>query len=266
MAATAYETINVEREGAVATVRFNRPDALNAITVEMGRELGDALGAIAADSDIRAVVLTGEGRGFSAGADLKAARDVPTLPSGRPDLGHALRDIYNPTILQLREMPQPVIAAVNGPAVGIGMSYALACDVVVAARSSYFLLAFVNVALVPDGGASVVVPWRAGGSRALEMALLGEKVGAEDAHAWNLVNRVVDDEQCVPVAREIAAKLATGPREAQTRIKELMNAELLPRLRDGLAREADFQTGRSESDEVVEAIMAFIQKRPANFA
>jgi 2-(1,2-epoxy-1,2-dihydrophenyl)acetyl-CoA isomerase len=265
-AATAYETIQVRRDGAVAIVELHRPEALNAVTVEMGREMSDAFAAIAGDRSVRAVVLTGAGRAFSSGADLKGINaDIPTLPSGRPDLGWLLREVYNPLILQMRELPQPIVAAVNGVAAGIGCSYALACDLVVAARSASFLLAFVNVALVPDGGASLLVPARAGTSRAAEMSLLGEQVSAEDALAWNLVNRVEDDDRALPVALELAAKLAAGPPEALDAIKRLLNAPLLEQLRAQLARESEAQTGRSDSDEVVEAITAFLQKRAPNY-
>src|SRR4051794_17290241 len=145
-ASSSFETIAVRREGAVAVIELQRPDALNAVTVGMGRELNAAVEAIEDDREVRAVVLTGAGRGFCSGADLKGLDDVPRLPSGKADLGSILEEVYNPFILRLREMPQPVVAAVNGIAAGVGCSFALACDHVVAARSSAFLLAFVNVA------------------------------------------------------------------------------------------------------------------------
>jgi 2-(1,2-epoxy-1,2-dihydrophenyl)acetyl-CoA isomerase len=163
----------------------------------------------------------------------------------------------------MREIPQPMVAAVNGVAAGIGCSFALACDYVVTARSASFLLAFRNVALVPDGGASILVSARAGLGRGLEMALLAEKVAADDAAAWNLVNEVVDDEQLAGRACEIAARLAAGPPEAQAAIKKLLNAAVLDRLGDQLDREAAAQTERSESEEVVEAFAAFREKRSA---
>jgi 2-(1,2-epoxy-1,2-dihydrophenyl)acetyl-CoA isomerase len=261
----AYETIAVRRDGAVVTVEMHRPDALNAITVPMGRELHAAFTEIAGDRSVRAVIFTGAGRGFSAGADLKGVSGVPQLPSGRPDLGYVLREVYNPLVLLMREMPQPIVAAVNGVAAGIGCSFALACDHVIAARSASFLLAFVNVALVPDGGASILVPARAGMSRGLEMSLLGDKIPAEDAHRWNLVNELVDDDALAARAAEVAAKLASGPPEAHAAIKELLNAPMLDALRAQLDREAAAQTARSDSDEVVEAITAFLQKRAPVF-
>jgi 2-(1,2-epoxy-1,2-dihydrophenyl)acetyl-CoA isomerase len=265
-AASTYETIAVRREGAIAVIELQRPQALNAVTVTMGQELNAATDAIARDSAVRAVVLTGAGRGFSAGADLKGLGDIPLLPSGKPDLGHLLEEFYNPFVIRLRELPQPVVAAVNGIAAGIGCSFALACDHVIAARSSAFLLAFVNVALVPDGGASVLVSARAGMSRGLEMALLGEKVPAERALEWNLVNEVVDDEQVLPRALEVAGRLAAGPPEGLAAIKRLLNEPLLPLLREQLQREADAQRARSDSEEVVEAVSAFLDKRAPRYS
>ena len=211
MSATTFETISVTREDRVATVRFERPDSLNAISASMGRELHAALEEIAGDSGTGAVILTGAGRGFSSGADLKSMEERALLPSGRPDLGNLLETIYNPTILLMREMPQPIVGAVNGVAAGIGCSFALACDYIVAARSASFLLAFVNVALVPDGGASVMVPARAGLTRGLEMALLGQKVPADDALAWNLVNEVAEDEQLMAEGRRARRPLRRRP-------------------------------------------------------
>ncbi|HYF28359.1 MAG TPA: enoyl-CoA hydratase-related protein [Baekduia sp.] len=263
-AASTYETIAVRVEDRVAVIELSRPDALNAITLEMGRELLAALQGLSADTAVRCVILTGAGRAFSSGADLKSiGPDIPTLPSGKPDLGWALRELYNPIVLLLREMPQPVVAAVNGVAAGIGCSWALACDLVVAAPTATFLLAFRNVALVPDGGASLTVPARAGFGRGAEMALLGEQVTAQDALAWNLVNRVEDD--ALGAAMGLARRLADGPPEAQAAIKSLLNLQLLEPLRAQLAAEADAQTRRSDSDEVVEAVTAFLQKRPPDF-
>lgn len=261
---TEHETIISTRHEGVAVIELNRPHALNAVTVQLAQELGSELDAIAQDETVGAVVLTGAGRAFSSGFDLKDG-GVPLMDSGRPDTGWGLRNAFNPICVALREIPQPVVAAVNGPAVGIGMSYAMACDIVVAARSSYFLLAFRNVGLVPDGGASVLVPARAGMGRALEMALLGEKVSADDAAAWGLVNRVADDDDLMPAAIAVAERLAAGPPEAQADIKALFNAEISDRLRVALDREANMQSVRSQSDEAAEAILAFIEKRPPRF-
>jgi 2-(1,2-epoxy-1,2-dihydrophenyl)acetyl-CoA isomerase len=260
----SYETIIVRREGAVAIVELNRPDTLNAVNVKLAQELRHELELIAADRNVGSVVLTGAGRAFSSGFDLKGG-GVPLLASGRPDTGWGLRNAFHPVVLALREMPQPVVAAVNGPAAGIGCSYALACDIVVAVRSAYFLLAFRNVGLVPDGGATVLVPARAGLGRALEMALLAEKVSAAEAHAWGLVNQVAEDDALMPTAMVIAERLATGPPEAQADIKRILNAATLDQLKTALEREAETQSRRSASDEAAEAILAFLQKRQPRY-
>src|ERR687898_1039871 len=187
-----YETVLVERRGAEQRITLNRPEAMNAWNKQFGLDLRDAVERAAEDDEVRAVVITGAGRGFSSGADLKAGFD-PT-PGGRPDVHTALTERYHPIIAGLRRMPKPVLAAVNGPAVGIGMSLALAADLVVARESAYFLLAFVNIGLVPDGGSSLLVPERVGFARATELAMLGERVGAEQALQWGLINRVVADD------------------------------------------------------------------------
>src|SRR4051812_46684939 len=179
------ETVNLSRRGAELRVELNRPDALNAWTLQLGRDLQTALER-AREDDVRAVVITGAGRAFSAGADLRQGFD--RTADGHPDVGTPLRTIYHPVILGVRELPKPVVAAVNGPAVGIGCSLALACDLVVARESAYFLLAFVNIGLVPDGGSSAFVPTRAGLPRAAEMAMLGERVPAPRALDWGLAN------------------------------------------------------------------------------
>ncbi len=261
---SAHETIRVTRDGAVATIELHRPQSLNAITLTLAREVHEVLLELADDREVGAIVLTGAGRGFSSGFDLRSD-EVPRTASGRPDTGGGLREVFNPLVLQLRRQPQPVIAALNGIAAGIGCSYALACDLVVAARSASLLLAFVNVGLVPDGGSSLLVTARAGLGRALEMSLLGERVDAETAHAWGLVNRVVDDEQLLPATMELARKVAAGPPQAHAAIKDLLNATFLDLLERQLAREADVQAVRTESDEAGEAILAFLEKRAARF-
>lgn len=261
MTATAEgETVTTSRDGAVAVVELNRPDSLNAFNVQMAKELRATLAAIAGDSDVKAVVLTGAGRGFSSGFDLING-GLPTLPSGRPDLRWGLLELFNPVVLLLREMPQPVVAAINGVAAGIGASYALACDLIVAARSASLLLAFVNVGLVPDGGSTVLVQARAGITRALEMSLLGERISAERALEWGLVNRLEDDERLIEEAMALARRLADGPPAAQTAIKDLVNAGFLDQLRAQLTVEAELQGVRGDSDEAADAMNAFAERR-----
>ena len=202
-------TVIVQRRAAVAVLTLDRPDAMNAVNPQLGDDLRRALEDAAGDDDVRAVLLTGNGRAFSAGADLKAGFD-PT-PEGHPDVGKALRERYHPIITAIRTMPKPVVAAVNGPAAGIGLSFALACDLVVAAESAYFLLAFVNIGLVPDGGSSFLIPERVGFARAAEMAMLGEKIPADKALEWGLINRVTPDDALHDEANALADRLSAGP-------------------------------------------------------
>ena len=162
-------------------------------------------------------------------------------------------------------MPKPVLAAVNGPAVGIGCSLALACDLIVAAESSYMLLAFVNIGLVPDGGSTAFVPARAGGSRAFEMAMLGEKIPAPQALEWGLVNRVVADDDLEGTAAELLEKLAGGPTVSYANGKKLLNRRLYPDLAEQLEAEADAQREQGRTSDFVEGVMAFAEKRPPNF-
>src|SRR3954463_1189809 len=175
---TDAATITVRREGAATTIVLDRPDALNAWNRRLGEELLAALRDAAADPGVRAVRLTGAGRAFSSGADLRDIRSMEEerTPEGHPDVQRLLHERYHPIIMLVREMEKPVLAAVNGPAAGIGASLALASDLILAAESAYFLLAFVNIGLVPDGGSSLLVPSRVGFARAAEMAMLGERV------------------------------------------------------------------------------------------
>src|ERR1044072_1152629 len=168
------EPVKLEVDGGAARIVLNRPDTLNAWNAEFGGALRDALAAAAEDDAVRAIMITGAGRGFSSGADLGEQR--AGVDGSPPDLSERLRDLYNPIILSVREVPKPVSAAVNGPAAGIGCSLALACDLIVAAESAFFLLAFVNIGLVPDGGSSLLVPSRVGFARAAELAMLGERL------------------------------------------------------------------------------------------
>ena len=265
MAATTgreYETVRMRRDGPVAVLELHRPVMLNAFNLRMVRELRTALGAIAIDPGVRAVMLTGAGRGFSSGLDLKSS-DLPTLPSGRPDARATLVELFNPIVLTLREMPQPVVAAVNGVAAGIGASVALACDLVLMSRSAVLLLAFVNIGLVPDGGATLLVSARAGIGRALEMSLVGEPISAQQALEWGLANRVEDDASLLSAATALTRRLADGPAEAHAAIKGLLNAPYLERLRAQLGLEADAQGVRADSDEATLAMKAFVDRRLA---
>ena len=175
-----YETVNYSVDAGAATIELNRPDNLNAWNYQFGLDLLAAVERARDDEAVRAVLITGAGRGFSSGADLREVREEDAGADGRPDLSKRLRERYHPILIGIREMPKPVVAAVNGPAVGIGCSLALDCDLILAAESSYFLLAFVNIGLIPDGGSTALVPARIGHARAAEMTLLGEKIPARE--------------------------------------------------------------------------------------
>jgi 2-(1,2-epoxy-1,2-dihydrophenyl)acetyl-CoA isomerase len=261
--AHSYETVTVLRDGGAARIELNRPERLNAWNREFGRDLLAAIRRVSDDPEVRAVELGGAGRAFSAGADLKAGFE-PT-PAGHPDVETVLHELYHPIILGLRAMPKPVVAAVNGPAVGIGCSLALASDLVVAARSAYFLLAFVNIGLVPDGGSSVFVPARAGFARAMEMSMLGEKVSAEQALAWGLINRVVDDAELSTEVGVLVDRLAAGPTRSYAGTKRQINARVYAGIEEQLELEASIQQEQAATADFMEGVSAFVQGRPTNF-
>lgn len=264
MSILQLETVEVKVVERVAWITLNRPDALNAWTRQLGEELLAALDQAAGDPEVRVVVLTGAGRAFSSGADLKEG-GVGATAEGKPDVLTPLREVYNPLILRVRTFEKPVIAAVNGLAVGIGWSLALACDLIVAAESAYFLLAFANIGLSVDGGASVSLIARAGHTRAAEMALLAERVSARQALEWGLVNRVAADAELLDAAREIAARLAAGPPGAYAAIKQLLNDAAYEGFAEKLDREAVLQQQRADSADFVEGVLSFLQKRPPQF-
>src|SRR5919107_1715203 len=223
MAATLpdLETVSLRRgasNGAELRIELNRPERMNAWDKQLGLDLLAAVELAAGDESVRAVTITGAGRAFSSGADLRAGFDPH--PEGRPDVGAALRERYHPIITGVRRMPKPVVAAVNGPAVGIGCSLALACDLILAAESAFFGLAFVNIGLMPDGGSTLFVPARAGAGRAAEMAMLGERIPAATGRAWGLVDRLVSDDSFAAEVDSLAEKLATGPTRAYAGAKE----------------------------------------------
>ncbi len=256
------ETIRLAEADGVLTIELHRPDRLNALTTQVAQDLLAAL-EDARRPEVRAVVLTGAGRAFSSGADLRSM-GAPG-DDGRPDLGRSLRDHFNLPVRALRLLPKPVVAAVNGPAVGVAVSYALACDHVLAARSAYVLLSFVNVGLVPDGGASVLIPARVGAARFAELALLGERLPAERALAWGLVDRLCEDEKLLDEAGALARRLASGATGAQAAIKRMVNAGPLAGLDAALELEADLQGARSDDPEFHEGVAAFLEKRSARF-
>jgi len=264
MSVLNLETVECKRSGRVAWIVMNRPEALNAWTTQLGRDMSQALDDAAADPEVRTIVLTGAGRAFSSGADLKAGHKVGE--NGSPDVLTPLREVYNPLILRVRRVDKPVIAAVNGPAVGIGCSLALAADLIVAARSAYFLLAFVNIGLGLDGGASQSLVARVGHARAFEIAYLGERIAAERALGWNMINQVVDDERLGERVGELAARLAAGPPGSYATIKRTINDRAYAGFEELLELEAVLQQERAESKDFLEGVIAFMQKRPASFS
>jgi len=257
------ETVQLQIADRVAWITLNRPEALNAWTRGLGEDLRSALEHAAEDPEARAIVLTGAGRAFSAGADLKAGVDLDE--DGMPDVLTPLRETYNPLILLVRTIPKPVVAAVNGPAAGIGFSLALAADLIVAAESAYFLLAFVNIGLGLDGGASAFLPARVGHARAFELSYLGERLPAARALEWGLVNRVVPDADLEAEAGALAARLAGGPPGSYATIKRTINDQLYPRLEQQLDDEALLQQERARSADFREGVLAFMQKREPSF-
>jgi 2-(1,2-epoxy-1,2-dihydrophenyl)acetyl-CoA isomerase len=260
------QTVNLRRDGAAATIELNRPDALNAWNAQLGADLDTAVRAVAEDDEIRAVVVTGAGRAFSSGADLKdtSGRTEQTA-DGHWNVRKTLTEVYHPIITQIRTMPKPVIAAVNGPAVGIGLSLALSADLVVASESAYFLLAFVNIGLVPDGGSSLLVPSRIGFARATEMAMLGERIAAAQALEWGLINRVVADDAFADEVAALRDRLAAGPTRSYAGTKRQLNAWLFARMEEQLELEADIQQEMAGSPDFYEGVAAFVQKRAAAF-
>jgi 2-(1,2-epoxy-1,2-dihydrophenyl)acetyl-CoA isomerase len=262
---TTLETVNVSVLHGAATVELNRPQALNAWNHQLGHDLLAALRQVSEDDSVRAILITGAGRAFSSGADLKDVSGGELTPSGRPNVYKTLTERYHPIMHAIRDVPKPVVAAVNGPAVGIGCSLALCCDLIVASSSAYFLLAFVNIGLVPDGGSSLFVPARVGMARAAEMAMLGERIGAEQALSWGLINRVVADERFQQEVSALAARLAAGPTRSYAGAKRLANRRLFSDMAEQLELEAQLQGEMVESEDFMEGAMSFLEKRPPVF-
>ncbi len=259
----AYETVELHAAGAATRIRLNRPEKMNAWNEQLGDDLRAAVDRVAGDPAVRAVLLTGAGRGFSSGADLSAG--FPVTEDGRPDVGTILRERYHPIVTALREMPKPVVASVHGPAVGIGCSLALASDLVLAAESSYFLLAFINIGLVPDGGSSALVPSRVGLARAAELALLGERLPARRALEWGLINAVHPDAELETATDALVAKLASGPTLAYAGAKRALNAWAYRGLDEQLELEAEIQAEQAAGGDFAEGVSAFLSKRAPIF-
>ncbi|WP_422001157.1 2-(1,2-epoxy-1,2-dihydrophenyl)acetyl-CoA isomerase PaaG [Reyranella sp.] len=258
----SYSTILVARDDGLATLTLNAPDKLNAVSRRMIAELKDCWEALAADSQVRAVLLTGAGRGFCAGADLSD----PDRGSGEAsDSGSALEKFFNPVIRLMRAMPKPIVAAVNGPAAGVGMSFALAADIAIAAKSASFLQAFARIGLLPDGGSTWFLPRLVGEQRARALAMLAPKIDAQQARDWGLIWDVVDDDALMATATEVARRLADGPTLSLARIKEAMNRAAGQPLDRQLDLERDFQRELGRSEDFREGVAAFLAKRKPAF-
>jgi 2-(1,2-epoxy-1,2-dihydrophenyl)acetyl-CoA isomerase len=260
------ETVTVRIADGTATIELNRPQVLNAWNAQLGADLLAALRRTGEDDAVRAVLITGAGRAFSSGADLRDVSGGETTEDGSPDVYRTLTERYHPIMHAIRELPKPVIGAVNGPAVGIGCSLALCCDLILAAESAYFLLAFVNIGLVPDGGSSLFVPTRVGMARATELSMLGERLPAAKALEWGLINGVVADESLREESLALAARLAAGPTRSYAGTKRQLNNWMYGRMSEQLELEAQIQQEMAGSADFLEGAMAFVEKRPARFS
>jgi 2-(1,2-epoxy-1,2-dihydrophenyl)acetyl-CoA isomerase len=245
----------------VATLTLNRPDKLNSFTREMHRKLDEALRTIES-GPARALVITGAGRGFCAGQDLA---DLDFAPGSMSDLGDLIETYFNPLVRRLQAMPQPVVAAVNGTAAGAGASLAMACDIVIAARSANFIQAFVKIGLVPDSGGTWLLPRRIGEARALALALTGDKLSAEKAEAWGIVWRVVEDDALQQTAAQLAEQLARQPSRAIAAIKQAIRASATHTFDQQLDLERDLQRELGTSPDYIEGVAAFKEKRAPRF-
>lgn len=271
-APAACETLRFATRGAVATITLNRPQRLNAAPPQMFDEIHAALQRLPA-LGARALVITGEGRAFCSGADLAGRGGEPaatpgatsSVPSRGAGAYRALTEHYGPTMLALSRLDIPIVAAVNGVAAGIGCSLALACDFVVAARSAYFLEAFVNIGLVPDGGATWMLPRLVGKARAVEMMLLGERIAADKAEAWGLIHKAVDDAELMPQAMALAERLAAGPTRALGLMRQGLARALEQSYAEALATEATHQMIAADTADAREGALAFLERRKAAF-
>jgi 2-(1,2-epoxy-1,2-dihydrophenyl)acetyl-CoA isomerase len=250
--------VETSRAGAVLTITLNRPDVLNALNSEMHRGLAAAL-RDARDGGVRAVVITGAGRGFCVGQDLTEFREAPG------DIGSRLRSNYHPNIRAIRALEKPVIAAVNGVAAGAGMSLACACDLRIAADSAPFVPAFINIGLIPDSGGSYFVTRILGPARAFEWLASGKRLTAAEAHAWGLVSEVVEADALATRVAELAAQLADLPTRGVGMTKRLLDHAVTATLEEQLEREAQLQTAATQTEDFREGVAAFLEKRPPKF-
>jgi 2-(1,2-epoxy-1,2-dihydrophenyl)acetyl-CoA isomerase len=258
-----HEQIRYENSGGIARITLNRPDRLNSFTTQMHRELRAALDDVRSGGETRVLLLTGEGRGFCAGQDLS---DRAVAPGESPvDLGASIEENYRPLVLGLRSLPVPVVCAVNGVAAGAGANIALACDIVIAARSASFIQAFSRIGLVPDSGGTFFLPRLVGAARAMGLALTGEKLSAEQAAAWGLIWKCVDDGELAATTEALLAQFAQAPTRGLAAIKRALYASSANTLEAQLDVERDLQRELGYSADYREGVAAFLEKRPPQF-
>lgn len=254
-----YNTIEFQQQDGVARLTLNRPDRLNSFTIEMHEEVSDALDRL----DARTLVITGAGRGFCAGQDLN---DRAVAPGQNVDLGESVEKRYNPLIRRLTSLPMPVIARVNGVAAGAGANIALACDIVVAAKSAKFIQSFANIGLIPDSGGTWVLPRLVGQARALGLALTAEPLPAEKAAEWGLIWKAVDDDALDTEVNTLAARFATAPTRGLAAIKAMIRQSWSHSLDEELDRQRDMMRELGTSADYKEGVAAFMEKRTPNFS
>jgi 2-(1,2-epoxy-1,2-dihydrophenyl)acetyl-CoA isomerase len=256
MATTVEQHVTLQVHDGVGLIRLNRPEKMNAIGALTRKQLGEAIKQVERDDEVRVVVLTGSGRAFCSGADVNELG--PRTPE---DIGNILRNEYMPMLTRLRTMPKPVIAAMNGPAIGIGASYALACDIRVAVPEAYILEAFINIGLAPDGGVSWLLPRLVGTGVAYEMFFTGKPLAAVDAHRLGVINRLVPADKLESEVRELAAQIASQPRQALAGAKRALVHALESSYEDALEFESYLQEAQAASPEFREGVSAFLAKR-----
>lgn len=256
--------ITLERDGALAIVSFDDPESMNAMSGRMCDAFAETMDDVLTDRGVRAVLLTGAGAAFCAGANLKEMLAVQDA-GGVFDVGGKLRDAMNPTLANMVTAPKPIVAAVNGAAVGVGCGVALAADIVLVGRSGYFLQSFARLGAVPDGGSSWLIPRLAGRGRAAAMMLLGERIGAEQAVAWGLAHEMLEDEALLPAAHAMALRFANGPTGAYARIKTMLALSAGNSFAAQLALEAEKQVAAFDSADCREGIAAFAARRAPVF-
>lgn len=259
-----YQKVLAERDGPLAIVKFNDPANLNAIDSGMRRDFVAAMNQALDDETVRAILITGEGRGFCAGANLKEISGQQST-GAVPDVDVRLRKYVNPMLVRMQDSAKPVVAAVNGAAVGVGCGIALAADIVLVGRSGYFLQSFIRLGVVPDGGSSWSIPRLAGRGRAMAMMMLGDKIDAETAVRWGLAYEMFEDIDLYAAARTMAAKLANGPTFAYGKIKEMVRVSEDNTFAAQLELEATYQKLAFSTADCREGVAAFIEKRAPKF-